>query len=112
MTFRPPRPADAVISTFAVGLVPDPEGVVRRMAEMVVPGGRIVVADTRLIARWWAVCVNSLLLLGGRPWIPRPIEEQYWTARPWVALESVAEDFRYEEWIAGAVYVASARSPL
>jgi len=50
--------------------------------------------------------------LGGRPWIPRPIEEQYWTARPWLALESVAEEFRYEEWIAGAVYVASARSPL
>lgn len=111
MTFRPPRPPAAILSSFAIGLPPDPEAAMRRMAEMVAPGGRIVVVDTRLIARWWGPCVNPLLRLCGRPWIPPRMEEHYWTARPWTVLDSIAVDFSYVEWPASTVYVASGRRP-
>lgn len=104
--FRPPQPVDAVLCTFAIGLLPDPDLGARKIVGMARPGGRVLVADTRLVGRWYRPLVNPLLRFGGRPWIPSPMQDRYWSAHPQRALAALTERFHSEEWLGGTVYVA------
>ena len=108
-TFQLARPVDAVLCTLAIGLMPDPEAVIQAMVTMVRRGGRVLISDARLVERWYGWVVNPLLRWGGRPWLPPVIRERYWTVRPWEALRALTEDFGYEEWLGGALYVAWGR---
>ena len=44
-TFRPSEQVDVALCTLAIGLMPDPEAVVRAMVEMTRPGGRVLIGD-------------------------------------------------------------------
>ena len=110
-TFRPVEPVDAVLCTFAIGLLPDPDLGARAFVDMARPGGCLLVADTRRIGRWYGPLVDPLLRLGGRPWIPSTMEDRYWSAHPQTALAAMSENSHSEEWLGGTVYIAWGRRP-
>jgi hypothetical protein len=41
--------------------------------------------------------------------VPAAVRERYWSACPWEDLRSLTEDFHYEEWLGGLLYVAWGR---
>jgi ubiquinone/menaquinone biosynthesis C-methylase UbiE len=102
-----PEPVDAALCTLAIGLMPDPGAVAESMVGAVRPGGRVLISDGRLVDRWYGLLANPLLLWIGKPWVPPALREHYWTARPWETLVMLTEDFDYEEWLGGTLYVAS-----
>lgn len=110
-TFRPVEPVDAVLCTFAIGLLPDPDLGACAFVDMVRPGGYVLVTDTRRVGRWYGLLVDPLLRCGARPWIPSSIKDRYWSAHPHTALAAATENFHCEEWLAGTVYVAWGRRP-
>ena len=67
-TFRLAEPVDMALCTLAIGLMPDPDAVVRAMVGMVRPGGRVLIGDRRLVERWYGPLVNPLLRWVGNPW--------------------------------------------
>jgi ubiquinone/menaquinone biosynthesis C-methylase UbiE len=101
---------DAALCTLAIGLMPDPGAVVESMVDVVCPGGRVLISDGRLVHRWYGFLANPLLHWIGRPWVPPALCERYWTARPWETLVMLVEDFDYEEWLGGALYVVTGRT--
>lgn len=104
---RLPESVDAALCTLAIGLMPDPSAVVHALVVAVRPGGRVLISDCRLVDRWCSPLVNPLLRWIGNPWVPPSVREHYWTARPWEVLAMLTHDFCYEEWLGGALYVAS-----
>jgi demethylmenaquinone methyltransferase/2-methoxy-6-polyprenyl-1,4-benzoquinol methylase len=98
---------DAALCTLAIGLMPDPGAVVETMVGAVRPGGRVLISDGRLVDRWYGPLANPLLRWIGDPWVPPAVRDRYWTARPWETLAMSTEGFDYEEWLGGALYVAS-----
>lgn len=108
-TFRPAEPVDVALCTLAIGLMPDPDAVVWAMAGMVRPGGRVLIGDGRLVNRWYGPLLNLPLRWVGGPWVPATMRERYWSARPWEALQALTEEFHYEEWLGGTLYVAWGR---
>lgn len=108
-SFQLAESADAVLCTFAIGLMPEPDSVVRGMVAAARPGGRVLLLDGRLTARWYGLALNPLARCAGGPWVPGAVREQYWTARPWETLQALVRDFHYEEWLGGFLYVAWGR---
>jgi demethylmenaquinone methyltransferase/2-methoxy-6-polyprenyl-1,4-benzoquinol methylase len=107
MALALPEPVDAALCTLAIGLMSDPGLVVGSMVDAVRPGGRVLISDGRLIDRWYGLLANPLLRWIGSPWVPPALRERYWAARPWETLVMLIDDFDYEEWLGGALYVAS-----
>jgi ubiquinone/menaquinone biosynthesis C-methylase UbiE len=105
-----PEPVDAALCTLAIGLMPDPGAVVESMVDAACPGGRVLISDGHLVSRWYGLLANPLLRRIGSPWVPPALRERYWTSRPWETLVMLVEDFDYEEWLGGALYVASGRT--
>ena len=52
--------ADAVVATFVVGMLPDPASAVDDWADLVGPGGRVVLANAARSERWYAPVVNAI----------------------------------------------------
>ena len=52
--------ADAVVATFVVGMLPDPAAAVDDWADLVGPGGRLVLANAARSERWYAPVVNAV----------------------------------------------------
>ncbi len=109
--YHPEQSADAALSTFALGLLPDPGLTARRMVDMVRPGAPVLVADTQLVPRWYGAPLNPVFRLAGRPWIPRSVEARYWSPHPLNAFTAVTVGFWREEWLGGSVYAAWGRRP-
>ncbi len=109
LAFRPTVPVDVALCTFAIGLMPEPTALAQAMVTMVRPGGQVLISDGRLIDRWYRFPLNPLLHRLGRPWIPPSLDKGYWSARPWEALSVLLDEFHYEEWLGGSVYVAWGR---
>ncbi len=105
-TFRLAEPVDVALCTLAIGLMPDPDAVVQAMVAMVRPGGRILIGDARQVDRWYGRALNPSLRWVGDPWMPPAVRGRYWAARPWETLQALTEDFRYEEWLGGILYIA------
>lgn len=101
---------DAALCTLAIGLMPDAGAVVESMVDAMCPDGRVLISDGRLVDRWHGLLTNALLRWIGSPWVPPALRERYWTARPWETLVMLVEDFDYEEWLSGALYVATGRT--
>lgn len=108
-TFRLAEPVDMALCTLAIGLMPDPDAVVRAMVGMVRPGGRVLIGDGRLVERWYGPLVNPLLRWVGNLWVPAAVRDRYWSVRLSETLEALAEDLHYEEWLGGILYVAWGR---
>jgi demethylmenaquinone methyltransferase/2-methoxy-6-polyprenyl-1,4-benzoquinol methylase len=110
-SFKLSEPVDTALCTLAIGLMPDSGAVIRALVDAVRPGGQVLISDGRLVARWYGPLANPLLRWIGAPWVPPVVRGHYWAARPWEALAALTEDYRYEEWLGGALYVASGFKP-
>ena len=105
--FDLPAGTDAVVSSYAMEMLPAYDEVIARLAEQLRPGGRIVVNGVRNPERWpeWVVRVGSAL---SRPF---GVSEAYRSHRPWEAIETHTIDVVYDEAMAGAVYLAAGSAP-
>jgi ubiquinone/menaquinone biosynthesis C-methylase UbiE len=101
--YEPPVDAGAVLSTYAIEMLPDYDEVIARLAMTIRPGGRIAVTGLRDPARWpeWAIRLGSALnrMFG--------VADAYRSHHPWEAIEAHTSDTIYEEAMAGAVYLAA-----
>ena len=105
----PPR-VNAVLSTYALTLVPGPEGVVSNATESLAPGGRLVVLDMawpRYCPLWWRHALFFLRSYGVTAGILR--------RRPWEAVQKAMReclgDVSQRQFWFGFFYLASGTTP-
>ncbi|WP_135826493.1 class I SAM-dependent methyltransferase [Halorussus ruber] len=53
------EPPDAILATFVVGMLADPEAAVNRWADQLAPGGRLALLDAAQTTRWFGWPVNQ-----------------------------------------------------
>ena len=98
-------PADtaAVLSTYAMEMLPDYEELIATLAGQVRSGGRIVLNGLRHPDRWpdWVINAGSAL---SRPF---GVSDAYRSHRPWEAIENTLVDVVYDEAMAGAAYLSA-----
>lgn len=105
------EPVDAILCVLAIGLIPDRKEALRRMVTSLRPGGRILIADARLVDGARNSMVNVLMRVIGRPWLPSSTGEAYWAARPWEELRQLLGLIEYRELFGGAIYCAVGTKP-
>ena len=105
--FQFPARVDAILSTFALSLVPACEGVIYDGCAALSPGGRWVVLDSkppdgapRWLERGWLESVR-----------PFAVTEELLTTRPWdairTAMQSTLVDFCWDELFFGFAFLAT-----
>lgn len=98
-----PEEVDAILSTFALTLVPEYDEVIARGARALRRGGRWVVADLKLPAGGWQKALLPLLLPLFRPFgVTLDLAER----RPWESLRRQMNGFGMQEHYFGFTYVA------
>ncbi len=105
--FVPPAETVAVLSTFAMEMVPDYEAVIGRLVRQISPGARIVVCGLRHPERWpeWVVRLGSAV---NRPF---GVSEAYRSHRPWDAIQACTDEAIYDEVLGGAAYLCAGTTP-
>ncbi len=100
--FRLPPGTQAVMSAFAMEMLPGYDAVIGRLLEELPAGGRLAVTGLRDPERWpeWLVRVASAL---NRPF---GVSTDYRRHRPWEAVGRHATAARYTEALGGAIYLA------
>ena len=105
----PPR-VNAVLSTYALTLVPGPERVISKATEALTPGGRLVVLDMawpRYSPLWWRHILFFLRSYG--------VTEEVLRRRPWdvvqKAMEECLNDVTRRKFWFGFFYLASGAVP-
>ena len=106
-TYELPADTVAVLSTYAMEMLPNYEEVVGSLARQVRPGGRIVLNGLRHPDRWpeWVTRVGSAM---SRPF---GVSDAYQQHRPWEAIARRMDDVVYDEAMAGATYLAAGTVP-
>ncbi len=99
-TFRIPRIASAVLSTFGLEMVPRYDDVIQRCAESLPPGSRFGLLGVKYPERWPEFLVRSLESLVK----PFGATREYRAFQPWTSAASHMRQLSYEEHLAGAVY--------
>ena len=98
-----PEGVDAILSTFALTLVPEFDDVIRRGAAALRDGGRGVVADRKLPDAGWGKALLPIFLPLMRPFgVTLDLAERH----PWESLRRHLDRFGMEEGYLGYVYVA------
>ena len=102
-SYRPPEETRAIISTFAMEMLPDYETVIGRLTKEMPHDGRIATVGLRHPARWpaWLVRIGSAL---NRPF---GVSRDYRSHRPWEAIQRFSTDTIYVEAFVGAIYLAA-----
>jgi len=98
-----PRGVNGIISTFAITLMPEYDGIIKNGAEALTPGGRFVVADFRRPDSWpeWLVRLFVLLI---RPFgVTIDLAERH----PWESIERYLRVADFEEHYFRGVYIAA-----
>ena len=90
-----------VLSTFAMTMVDDYDGVIRRAAEALRPGGRLAILEMKRPEGKpdWMIRFGAWLL---RPFGVRP---DYAKRTPWVSVRRHLDEVLYQEFYAGAIYL-------
>lgn len=98
-----PGDIDGILSTFALSLMPDYEGIIRRSADALNEGGRLVIEDLKLTSGALSI-LNPLGIL-----ITKPFGGSYEAGqrRPWVVMQRYLTDVYTEEYYVGFVYLSA-----
>ncbi len=101
--YRLPEGTRAVMSAFAMEMLPDYDAVIARLARELPPDGRLAVTGLRDPERWpeWLVRFASAL---NRPF---GVSNDYRHHRPWEAVRRHTTSVTYVDAIGGAIYVAA-----
>lgn len=106
-TYQPLREPDAVISTFAIEMLPDYHQVIGKYVKALAPAGRIATTGLRNPDRWpeWLIRVGSAMnrIFG--------VSDAYRNHRPWEAVQANTDEAIYVERLAGATYLAVGTRP-
>jgi demethylmenaquinone methyltransferase/2-methoxy-6-polyprenyl-1,4-benzoquinol methylase len=97
----------AVLSTFALTLVPEYEGVIARASDALVGGGRLVIADFRKPDHWplWLVRLGVLITR------PFGVSVDLTERQPWRVMAEYFPRVTVTERFGGAVYIAMGEKP-
>jgi demethylmenaquinone methyltransferase/2-methoxy-6-polyprenyl-1,4-benzoquinol methylase len=109
--FEFPARVDAILSTYALSLVPHSAEVIARGCEAVSPGGRWVVLDTKLpenAPRWVAPVALATLR-------PFAVTDEWKVRRPWeeihTAMKANLVDVSWTELFLGLAFLATGSTP-
>lgn len=96
-----------VISTFALTLVPEYGQVIGRVAQVLAPGGRLVVLDFKKPTQW------PLWVIKFGVWITHPfgVSMDLAERKPWTAMTKYFPDVSLQEYYGGFVYIATGVKP-
>ena len=101
--YRLPEGTTAVLSAFAIEMLPQYDSVIANLVEQLPPGGRLAVTGLRDPERWpeWLIRLGS--------WLNRPfgVSDAYRHHRPWEAVDAHTSDATYTDIFGGAVYLAT-----
>jgi ubiquinone/menaquinone biosynthesis C-methylase UbiE len=101
-TFQFPRGVNGILSTFAITLVPEYEGVTGAGSAALAPGGRFVVLDFKMPSNWLSR-LAPLLVLALRPFgVSRDLAARH----PWEAMEKHLARVQVTEKYGGIAYIA------
>lgn len=105
--YQLPQGTAAVLSTYAMEMLPTYEKLISSLAGQVRPGGRIVLNGLRHPDRWpdWVTRMGSAL---SRPF---GVSEAYESHRPWETIDQLLTDVVYDEAMAGAAYLSAGTVP-
>lgn len=109
---------DAIVATFVVGMLADPETTVNRWADALAPGGRLALLDAAQSRRWFGWPVNRAFRglvvasspTGGEGYAAAPwtvLDDRVATAR--TALRERATETTHAEYAAGIVRLTAGR---
>lgn len=100
---RLPEGTAAVLSAFAMEMLPQYDSVIADLVEQLPPGGRLAVTGLRDPERWpeWLIRLGS--------WLNRPfgVSNAYRHHRPWEAVGAHTSDTTYTDIFGGAVYLST-----
>lgn len=99
---------NGVLSTGALGYVPEYDKVIERASHALVPGGRLVIWDLKQPERWPSWLLKLFFVLG-RPFGVTP---DYVAKRPWESVERHFKETTFEQMYWGGVYISSGTAPL
>lgn len=92
--YHPDTKVDAVISTFALSLIPDVQEVLVNIEKMLVPGGRLALLDLQIPDNW----PNWISDLAVKLMKPFAVTDAWVGTRPWETIvEAVTESFEEVE---------------
>lgn len=102
-TYQLPPDTRAVISTYAIEMLPDYDQVVARLAQQMPEDGRIATTGLKEPERWpeWLIRLASAI---NRPF---GVAREYRSHRPWEAIHRYTTNTSYSESLAGALYLAA-----
>jgi len=106
-TYQPSTAPDAVVSTFAIEMLPDYDAVITRYIEALAPGGRIATTGLRhpeRVPEWLISIGTAFMRIFG-------VSDAYRTHRPWETILTHTIDVTYEERFVGANYLAAGTRP-
>jgi ubiquinone/menaquinone biosynthesis C-methylase UbiE len=112
------EPPDAILATFVVGMLADPEEAVNRWADVLAPGGRLALLDAAQTTRWFGWPVNQAfrgLVVASSPTGMKGYERAPWSvlddrvtaARR--ALRARADETTHSEHALGVVRITGGR---
>lgn len=101
--FEMPQGVDGVLSTFALSLMPAYEEIIRKSAQALTSGGRLVILDLKLTSGALSF-LNPLGVL-----ITKPFAGSYEAGqrKPWEEMPKHLTDVQLREYYFGFIYVAS-----
>ena len=90
-----------VLSTFAMTMFDDYDGVIRRAAKALRPGGRLAILEMKRPKAW----PEGVVRFGS--WLLRPfgVSSGYAERTPWESVRQHLDDVLYKEFYAGAIYL-------
>ena len=97
----PQASVDAVLSFYTHDIMSSPRAV-EKAVQALRPGGRLVVAGSKLVEGRWAWLLNWITLAYAGRAITQPL-----TIRPWHQLEALLDPIIIQQYLGGTSYIAS-----
>ena len=101
LDYEPPVSFDAVLSTYALEMVPEYDRVIKRMAHALNKSGRFVALGLKHPESWPTWLVELSLLLAR----PFKVSRAYESIRPFDSIRTNLEVVEYQEFLTGAAYL-------